>query len=384
LRQTGSTPEDTTRRSRPWRFALVVPLVLLLSACAKDLPLNTLDPKGPEARTIDHLVNPVFIIAGVVFFAVQFGVLALAWRFRKRKTDDDSLPPQVHGNFRLEIGWTILPALLLAGVGGASVLTILDLDSQPKDAMDVTVIGQQWWWEYRYDVDGDGTDDIVTANDLVIPAGEPVSLTITSRDVIHSFWIPRLNGKRDAVPGREHPLLIQADEPGVYRGQCTEFCGLSHGYMRMRVVALDADAYAKWADNQVQGAKVPTDALAEEGHQVFRNTCTQCHLVRGEGGNEDIFKGAALVSGAAPDLTHLASRGVFAGAVFDLWKDTDGSNEVDLSEVGEEFNVPVLKAWLRNPPGQKPMAPNQARGMPNLNLTEEQITALVAYLETLE
>jgi cytochrome c oxidase subunit 2 len=372
-------------RSRGLKLAAVAtPLVLALSACAKDAPLDTLEPKGPEARTIDHLVNPVFLIAGVVFVFVQLGVLWLSWHFRKRKDDDGSLPAQVHGNTKLELGWTFLPAVLLAGVGAASVLTILDLDEKPADAIPVTVVGQQWWWEYRYDVDHDGKDDIVTANDLVIPAGQPVALTIESRDVIHSFWIPALNGKRDAVPGRKHPLLIEADEPGVYRGQCTEFCGLSHGYMRMRVVALDAQAYDAWSENQVAGAKVPTDELAEEGHQIFRTTCTQCHLVRGAGGNEDIFNGAALVSGEAPNLTHFASRGVFAGSVFDLWRDLDGNGEVDLDELGKEFNVAQLKAWLRNPPGEKPMAPDQARGMPNLNLSEEQIAALVAYLETLE
>jgi cytochrome c oxidase subunit 2 len=358
--------------------------VLALSACAKDAPLDTLQPKGPEARTIDNLSDPVFLVAGVVFVFVQAGVLFLAYRFRKRKDDDGSLPEQIHGNTKLELGWTFLPAVILAGVGAASVLTILDLDDTPKDAIEVTVVGQQWWWEYRYDIDGDGEDDIVTANDLVIPAGEPVALQIQSRDVIHSFWIPALNGKRDAVPGRSHPLLIEADEPGVYRGQCTEFCGLSHGYMRMRVVALDAQAYQAWSENQLAGAEVPTGALAAEGHEIFRTSCSQCHLVSGEGGNEDLYAGAALVAGKAPDLTHFASRGVFAGAVFDLWRDIDGNGEIDLDELGKEFNVAQLKAWLRNPPAEKPMAADQARGMPNLNLSEEQIDALVAYLETLE
>jgi cytochrome c oxidase subunit 2 len=377
-----STPP--ARRSRWGRAAIVVPLLLAMSACAKKAPLDTLNPKGSQSRTIDNLVNPVFLIAGVVFVLVQGGVLFLAWRYRKRKDDDGSLPEQVHGNMKLELAWTILPALVLAGVGGASVLTILDLAEKHPDAMEVTVVGQQWWWEYRYDVDKDGTDDIITANDLVIPAGEPVSLTITSRDVIHSFWIPALNGKRDAVPGREHPLTIEADEPGVFRGQCTEFCGLSHGYMRMRVVALDKAAYADWSANQLKGAEDPTGAQALEGQEVFRTTCSQCHHVRGPGGNDEQFKGAALVSGAAPDLTHLASRGVFAGSVFDLWVDTDGNGEVDMAELGKQFNVADLKAWLRDPPGRKPMYAQGGRGMPNLELTEVQIDALVAYLQTLE
>ena len=382
------TPTPTApARHRRWRFLLALPLLLAISACnvgGKRFPLDTLNPKGPEARTIDHLVNPVFLIAGVVFVLVQGGILMLAWRFRSRKDDDGTLPPQIHGNTKLELGWTIIPALLLAGVGGASVLTILDLDDHPADAMEVTVIGQQWWWEYRYDVDQDGKDDIVTANDLVIPAGKPVDLTITSRDVIHSFWIPALNGKRDAVPGRTAPLLIEADKPGVYRGQCTEFCGLSHGYMRMRVVALGEADYAAWQANQMTEAKAPTDPLALEGREVFRTTCSQCHHVRGAEGNDEQFHGSATISGSAPDLTHLASRGVFAGSVFDLWVDTDKNGEVDIPELGGTFNVADLEKWLRDPPGQKPMYPQGQRGMPNLNLSQVQIDQLVAYLQTLE
>ena len=379
-----STTEGPARSRRSWKLAVAVPLLLALGACADNAPLDTLEPKGPEARTIDNLVNPVFLIAGVVFVLVQGGVLFLAWRYRKRNDDDGSLPPQVHGNTKLELGWTFIPALLLAGVGGASVLTILDLADTPKDAMEVTVIGQQWWWEYRYDVDQDGQDDIVTANDLVIPAGKPVDLTISSRDVIHSFWIPALNGKRDAVPGREHPLMIQADEPGVFRGQCTEFCGLSHGFMRMRVVALDEADYAAWQANQLLPAAAPTGEAALRGRDTFRTTCSQCHRVRGEEGNDAEFQGAALVSGAAPDLTHFASRGVFAGGVFDLWADTDDNNEVDIDELGGTLNVADLKAWLHDPPGQKPMSPTDGRGMPNLELTQAQIDDLVAYLQTLK
>jgi cytochrome c oxidase subunit 2 len=377
------------RTPRRWRAALLVPLGLALGACATDAPLDTLDPKGPQAQTIQDLVIPVFAIAAIVFVLVEVGVLVLVWKYRRRDDDDGSLPPQVHGNTKLELGWTILPALLLAGVGAASVLTLLDLDETPKDAQEVTVIGQQWWWEYRYDVDSDGKDDIVTANDLVIPAGEPVTLTITSRDVIHSFWIPALNGKRDAVPGRTAPLSIEADHPGVYRGQCTEFCGLSHAYMRMRVVALSPADYAAWAANQQKGAEIPSSELAKQGMELFRTTCSQCHLVSGDGGNEQAradagIEGAALVSGAAPNLTHFASRGVFAGSVFDLWVDLDGNGEVDIDEQGKQLNIAALKAWLRNPPAQKPMYPQGSRGMPNLNLTEVQISALVAYLETLE
>lgn len=129
---------------------------------------------------------------------------------------------------------------------------------------------------------------------------------------------------------------------------------------------------------------MPSGTLARDGMEQFRTSCSGCHLVRGEGGNEDVFNGAALVAGAAPDLTHFASRGAFAGALFDLWQDLDGNGEIDTDEIGGQLNVADLKAWLKDPPGVKPMAPADGRGMPNLNLTDAQVEALVAYLETLE
>lgn len=372
----------TPRRRRRSLALAVAPLVLLLAACAEDAPLDTLEPRGPQARTIDDLVAPVFLVAGVVFLFVQLGVLFLAWRFRQRRADDDALPDQVHGNTRLEIGWTVIPAVILVFVSVGTVATIIDLADEPEGATEVTVVGQQWWWEFRYDVDDDGTDDIVTANDLVVPAGEPVNLDITARDVIHSFWIPSLNGKLDAVPGRSHPLTIESDEPGVFRGQCTEFCGLSHAYMQMRVVALEPAEYDAWVDNQLRDATEPAaGSAAADGLEAFQTQCSSCHLVRG--GNDDVFDGSAQVAGVAPDLTHLMSRGTFAGAMRDLWVDLDGNGEVDIDEVGGQLDRNALEAWLRDPGSVKPMSP-PTRGMPNLNLSEEQIDALVAYLETLD
>ena len=179
----------------------------------------------------------------------------LVVRFRRRKGDEDGVdePVQLHGNNRLEWGWTILPAVVLAVMAVGNVTTIWELENTQLDAETrVEVIGQQWWWEYRYDIDEDGTTDIITANQLVIPVGETVGLDIYSNDVIHSFWIPSLNGKKDAVPGRMHGLSLTADEPGIYQGQCTEYCGLSHGYMRMEVKVLDAADYDVWLDNQLE------------------------------------------------------------------------------------------------------------------------------------
>ena len=210
----GHTRPVRSPRLRTLAVSLLV--VLVGAACASDAPLDTMDPKGPESRAIDNLLNPVLLIAGIVFLFVELGIVFLVIRFRRRKDDDGEFPPQTHGNLVLELGWTILPAVILAFVAVATLTTLFDLADEPANALEIDVVGQQWWWEFHYDVDGDGEYDISTANEMVIPAGEPVNLTITSRDVIHSFWIPALNGKKDAVPGRFHPLTIEADEPGTY------------------------------------------------------------------------------------------------------------------------------------------------------------------------
>ena len=377
----------------PRRRTLALGLLVLLVAagCASDAPLDTLEPQGPAARSIDNLLNPVMIVAGVVFLFVELGIVFLVIRFRRRKDDDgDELPAQTHGNLVLELGWTILPAVILAFVAVGTLATLFDLAEEPEDALEIDVVGQQWWWDFQYDVDGDGEYDFRTPNEMVIPADTPISLDITSRDVIHSFWIPALNGKRDAVPGRHHPWTIEADEPGTYWGQCTEYCGLSHANMRMRVIALPQEQFDAWLANQVEPAETASgDAVA--GEELFVSSCTSCHQVRGL--NDD-YTGAATVSGTAPELTHLMSRSTFAGSLFRLYAqadDDDLSTFYDhLAEEGT-FNRVQLEAWLRDPPGEKPMYADPAtlngalpRGMPNLGLTEAQIDQLVAYLQTLD
>lgn len=372
-------------------------------------PQNTLQPEGPNARTIADLINPVFAVAGVVFVIILGGCLFVAIRFRARDNDpgEDLPPKQIHGAFKAEITWTIVPALILAAVAIPTVVTIFTLNADAEeDALKVEVIGQQWWWEYRYDLDNDGEyDDLTTANDLVMPAKRDIALSITSRDVIHSFWVPRLNGKRDAVPNRDHFWRIEADEPGEYVGQCTEYCGLSHAEMRIKAIALSDADFDSWArSQQEQAATFEEDdtSLAAEGYRLFnQQLCSSCHLV--EGVNEDKFgpegqiKDRTLqVSRHAPILTHLFSRTTFAGGKFDLRRNTAecralGVKWADTEEsIANCLNRPDLEEWLRNPPGQKAMAPDPVpgrtggRGMPNLKLDETQIDQLVAYLQTLK
>ncbi len=389
------TPEQVghTRLVRSPRLrTLALGLLVLVAAagCASDAPLDTLEPQGPAARSIDNLLNPVMIIAGVVFLFVELGIVFLVIRFRRRKDDDGELPAQTHGNLVLELGWTILPAVILAFVAVGTLATLFDLNEEAENALQIDVVGQQWWWDFQYDVDGDGEIDFRTPNEMVIPAGQPVELDITSQDVIHSFWIPALNGKKDAVPGRHHTWSLEADEPGTYWGQCTEYCGLSHANMRMRVIALPREEYDTWLANQVEPAEAATgDAVA--GEELFSSTCTSCHQVRGL--NDD-YTGAATVAGTAPDLTHLMTRSTFAGSLFRLYAqadDDDLNTFYDHLAADGTFNRVQLEAWLRNPPNEKPMYADPVeldgappRGMPNLGLSEEQIDQLVAYLQTLD
>ena len=369
-------------------------------------PLTSLAPEGPSAESIQKLVIPVTAIAGIVFVLVIGAIVFITWKFRERKdSDPDEFPSQIHGQTTLEIGWTILPALILAGIAVGTVMTIINLNREEPNSIKVQVAGQQWWWEYRYDLNGDGNfagpEDITTATELVIPAGKPVQVTTTSNDVIHSFWIPGLNGKKDAVPGLYNPLKLQADEPGVFRGQCTEFCGLSHANMRMLVRAVSSSDYDAWVRNQLKDhAADPTNPVAAEGKKVWQALCAQCHVIKGINDVKMKETPPPLVAGVAPDLTPFMTRGTFAGSIFNLYEPVSSDGQPlpmsDVAAAGDPgavltggqvntatVNRVTLEAWLRNAPALKPMYPQGGRGMPNLNLTEEQIDQLVAFLETL-
>jgi cytochrome c oxidase subunit 2 len=385
----------------------VLYLLLVLDVFQNDgRELTTLSPKGPAAESIQQLNIWVFAAAAVVFVLVFGAAFYLMWKFRDRDPGDEGeFPEQVHGRLGLEIGWTIAPAVLLAAIAVGTVVVIIDLNREPEDALKVQVEGNQWWWRFHYDLDDDGVfdgpDDLTTATELVIPVGRPVDLRIESNDVIHSFWIPALNGKKDAVPGITTDWSFEASEAGAYRGQCTEYCGLSHANMRMLVRALEPADYERWLENQLEPPEAPAPGTeAAEGQAQFGNLCATCHVVRGQFDRAAVEE-PPLVSGVAPNLTHLMTRGTFAGSIFNLWspdvptaEDPTGNAE-DVSLMGDPgdalfggdsthyFNRTALEEWLRNPPGVKPMAAAQERGMPNLGLSEEQIDQLVAYLETL-
>jgi cytochrome c oxidase subunit II len=369
--------EGTVRKRLLWATA-ALGLLLLLGACSSEATQDSLQPQGPYARELKDLFVPVFWVATAVFVVVEGGIVWITIRFRHRK-NRDRIPAQTHGNTRLEIGWTIAPALVLAGVMIPTVATIWDLArTPPASALNVTVHGLQWWWGFEYTDEDMRTSygergPIKTADVLVIPEDRVVYLSLVGSGgqivkpdpadsdymVIHSFWVPELAGKQDVMPGRTNHILMQADHPGVYEGQCAEFCGLQHGRMKVRVVALSQEDWDAWVANHKRPGVTPSDALAREGMGLFlgqlsggRGSCVECHTVGG----------TAASSPAAPDLTHFAdpTHECFAGC---NWETEDRR---------------ALEAWLRNPDDVKLGAK-----MPNYHLTDHEIDALVAYLHSL-
>ena len=325
--------------------ALSATLFLFLAGCAEDAPQDFLEPQGPVARQIDKLMDPVFIVAGIVFVLVQGLIVIAVVKFRSKP--DSPEPEQIHGNTRLEVGWTLAPALILLAVAVPTIATIFDLAQKPENPVNVTVIGHQFWWEYRYDDLG-----IVTANELRMPVGRPVFLTLNSDDVIHSYWIPPLAGKMDVVPGRSNTMSFSADAPGEYLGQCTEFCGASHANMRAKAIAMTALDFDAWVAGQRAGAVTATAGTpAEEGSTLFaQKGCGGCHTVAG------VSEGVL-----GPNLTHFATRTSFAGSIF-------ANNDAN------------LRIWLRDPQAAKP---GNKMIIPGAPLTPDEITKLTAYLNTL-
>jgi len=385
---------------------------LALSACASNAPQDTWQPAGPNAQKIHNLQWPIFAIAGVVGLIVFAAVLYCVVRFRDR---GQPIPEQSHGKTWLEIVFIIIPAIILATIAVPTVATVMALNKTDDAECIINVTGQQWWWEYDYPVAADGSicgympsaaaAPIVTSGQLVIPVDATVVIRGTSRDVIHSFWIPKLNGKRDMVPGRVHTWRLEASRAGLFAGQCTEFCGLSHANMRMEVAALNPDDFQTWIDNQLQPYAAPAvGTLAATGEATYIAQCARCHQVDGLTDAEGELVISApeqyVYSGAAPNLTNLMTRNTFAGATWDLLTANCRADVWDASpeEFGARYLAAVspeclnevdLKEWLRNAPEKKPMYADAAlldetngltRGMPNLELSEDQINELVAYL----
>jgi cytochrome c oxidase subunit II len=365
-------PPRRTRSPRSGRLAPLARLgglALVLSACSLvevDSPLTTWDPAGPFAEQIDELFWPVFWVAVGVFVAVQGAILVAVFMFRDRPGRKE--PRQVHGNAVLEVTWTVIPALILAVVAVPTVQAVFDLTECGADAQVVEITGHQWWFEFHYP-----DHDITTANVLVMPVDQEICAVMTSADVMHNFWLPHLNGKRYLIPGQETLLRLESDAVGEYWGQCGEFCGLSHALMRTRAQVLTAADFDQWVADQQTPATAPAEGTPEfEGLSVFVSKgCTACHNV--EFSDED--RAALEEAGVAvapladeafngPDLTHFASRDVFAGAA--------------LPDEGTDYEE-ALAAWIENPPAIKP-----GSYMPDLGLTAQEIDQVITWLRSNE
>ncbi|MFM7616700.1 MAG: cytochrome c oxidase subunit II [Actinomycetes bacterium] len=320
--------------SRVRRIALLLAVPSVLAACANDNGQNSLSPKGQNAKDIANLINPIWVIAIAVGVGVILATVFVALRYRDNEGKRN--PKQTHGNSVLEIGWTILPALLLAAVAVPTISLIFKLAEQPpkSEALQVEVVGKQWWWEFQYKANQPkfGVDEkVVTSTMLHVPVGAKITFSETSDNVLHSFWVPELSGKKDVVPGRTNVLTITAsEEPGLFRGACAEYCGLSHANMKFWVKVDSKADYARWIANQQRG---PAQAYSGEVAALTgkKYQCVNCH----------VFDNSATPN-YGPNLTHLASRQYFAGGIY-------------------RTNRANLKRWIMNAPSMIPMQSQECR-----------------------
>ena len=277
--------------------------------------LSIFDTASPQAESIRSLSILVFAITGFIFVVIE-GILIYALvSFRRRGVAAGAEPPQVYGSKPIEIAWTAAPALIVFVLALVSARTLWEVDVDPPapkagdNALFVTVVGRQWWWEYRY-THYDGKElRFITANELHVPAGEGIArqvyLALESADVCHSFWVPRLAGKVDLIPGRTNHLWFHCAEPGLYLGQCAEYCGTQHAGMLLRVYVDPPEKFLQWLDHQEQPA-VDDPSLGEAKKLFLAQSCVNCHRVRG----------SAAQGTYAPDLTHLMSRETLATGLF--------------------------------------------------------------------
>jgi cytochrome c oxidase subunit 2 len=299
------------------------------------------DPVSPQAAAIRDLFASALLICGGVLLLVACLVAYCVVRFRATGERD---PEQVEGNRRLEIAWTIAPILILIWLLVLTGRTMSAADPPVDRDPDVTIIAHQWWWEARY------PSGAVAANEIHIPTGKALVVRLKSSDVVHDFWVPELGRKMDAIPGRTGNIWLEADRPGTYAGACAEYCGAEHAWMRILVVAETPEAFAEWERHQLTPAQSTTDDTSTRGAATFRSmTCPSCHAIGGTGATARF----------APDLTHLAARTTLGAGVLP--------------------NTPAaLSKWLRDPQEIKPGC-----HMPNAQLTDAQVSDLVAYFETL-
>jgi cytochrome c oxidase subunit II len=317
-------------------------------------PTSIFDPAATPAHWVFGLSKLVLSITLAIFLTVGGLMLYAVIRFRQRPTDTEREPAQVYGSNQVELSWTVIPILIVVMMFLTTTRIIWETEAAPKPlaAVDVTVIGHQFWWEYRYPKLG-----VVTANELHVPVSDPTKptptyLALSSADTDHSFWVPRLAGKTDVIPNRRNTMWIDPQAPGIYLGQCAQYCGTQHAKMLLRVYAQSPEDFAAWIKQQQRPADqdLSGNPAAAEGQMVFMHSaCINCHTVAG-----------TVASGRfGPDLTHLEAR------------DTIASGPVQ--------NTPEnLRKWIADPASMKPGVL-----MPSMHLNDHDLDVITAYLTTL-
>ena len=342
-----------------WRLSAGFASMLIaccLPACG-DGTQTMLNPAGPQAYKVNNLWWFMFFVSSAVFVLVMIALLLSL----KKRTDDAQLSaipiltPSVEHERKMRnmviaastITVAILFVFLIVSFSAGRSLTV-DLDK--KNALTIEITGHQWWWEVRY-WDVAANNIFITANEIHIPIGVPVTFNLRSTDVIHSFWVPNLSGKKDLIPGKAATIWLQADKLGVYRGQCAEYCGLQHAQMGLWIVVDTQDEFNAWRQRQTQTAIVPPTDLARRGQQVFlSSSCVMCHTING----------TLAGSNVGPNLTHLAGRSIIAGA----------------SLLNTREN---LRQWITNSHAIKP-----GNKMPANTLSSKDLEALLDYLQNLK
>jgi cytochrome c oxidase subunit 2 len=330
---------------------LVAPVLFGAERVDPALVPNTFAPESTPAHAISELAGFVLTITGVMFVLVAGLLTYVIVRYRRRANDDGTEPAQVYGSGPVEAAWTTVPFLIVIvlTLTTARVIQAVQDARKPTSALDVQIIGRQWWWEIHYPKLG-----IVTANELHVPVSQgrerlPTFLDLRAADVVHSFWVPRLMGKIDTVPNKINSMWIEPERTGLFVGQCGTYCGTQHAKMLLRVYVHTREDFEQWVTHQKQLAE--NDPSVSAGRQVFERTaCINCHAVAGTAGTGRF----------GPDLTHLMSRDTLASGAL--------SN-----------SVPGLRAWIKTPDLFKPGVL-----MPAMNLNDKELDQLVAYLTSLK
>jgi cytochrome c oxidase subunit II len=335
-----------------WRHLALVTLGASLLACRHQGTHWMLDPAGPGSSSIARLFYLMFIATGVVFAVVVVMTLAAAWKRRHPLTPElaELNPASERRKAQAVIASVAVTVFILFVFLFASIRTGRDvLAIESKQNISITVTGHQWWWEVRYD-NPQADQTLTTANEIHIPVNTPVLIKTASADVIHSFWVPALHGKRDLIPGQSSAFWIRADQEGTFRGQCAEFCGHQHAHMAVHVVVESRRNFESWLQSQLKAAPDPSPSV-KRGQDVFLTSqCVMCHTIRG----------TIAGSRVGPELTHLASRQNIAAGTLPNTREN-------------------LRKWITDPHTIKP----GVRMTPNL-LAPDDMNALLDYLETLK